>query len=429
LKFDKVRNAGRGGAKSKFSFQNLENKKVTMEGGKRSEGVSLQEKKGGEGDRPSYRFTIEPKGSNFYVTIHFKSPTTGRSLKKKFAILIAANAKKKELWTRNVVAGAVLRYFEHTPRAQVMNMRSKRELGSSIYQIVKRLSSRVNATEALSQLEASGKRYVEGGSEFIPFASKQHSDAIRDDDNKDCGEEEGDYQENAVTPLVRQRLEKIALPLPSVSAFKPEETGRTYAVVGKSFCGKTTFIVNNLNLLKEDELNQYNAIFYFTSSTNAKPLEGLSPEVKKRFILVPRWIPKIIKALKRINDKTKLMFKFLVFFDDIINLGGNVIADLILTLRNSNISTVLSVQDFKMMTPAQRNSIHHLYIFQQYPERWEFILKGFLSGSLKEKLPPLKPIRRTWEMCEIMKDVMNPFIIFYNQIQDELTFYNKGFNR
>lgn len=405
---------------------------------------------GGSHEKPTFHFTIERKGdesTNFYITLVFKSPTSGRTIKKKFAILIPKNTKNKAFWTKNVVAGAVLRYFEEVPRIKIMNMKSKRELGNGVYRILKNVTNRTKATEILGQFETAGKEYLSGASgdgvggpnpnpkskpKQIPFASKYNKEEKREEEPPGGvggvggvgvgGENEAD---SPLTSEVKRTIASIALPAPSTSVFKPEETGVTYAMIGKSMSGKTTFLVNNLNLLTEQELNQYNAIVYFTKSPNANPLKDLKPETRKRFIMVGRFCPKILMAMKRINDETDLMFKFLVIFDDILKLRGALLSECILTLRNSNISTALSIQYEKLMTPAQRASVHNVFIFNLRTEQWEFFLKGFIVGNIKEIVPPLRGVKRVWEVAQTMREVMNPFILYYDQRNDKTMFFNK----
>lgn len=404
--------------------QNSETKKVTMEVENPPQEGSGQQDQG----RPTFYFTIDRKkegNTNYYVTLVFKSPTSGRTLKKVFAILIPSNTKNKAFWNKNVIAGAVLRYFEEVPRIKIMNMKSKRELGNGVYRILKNVTARTRGTEILGEFEAAGKEYLEGvPKKPIPFASKYGGDEKREE--KDPENSQENSADSPLTTATRSAIESIALPQPSTSVFKPGDTGATYAMIGKSKSGKTTFLVHNLNLLKEEELNQYNAIVYFTKSPNANPLADLDPRIRKRFIMVGRFCPKVLMAMKRINDETDLMFKFLVIFDDILQLRGQLLTECILTLRNSNISTALSIQYEKLMTPAQRASVHNVYIFNLRTEQWEFFLKGFIVGNIKEIVPPLRGVKRVWEVAQTMREVMNPFILYYDQVNDKTMFFRKA---
>jgi len=214
-------------------------------------------------------------------------------------------------------------------------------------------------------------------------------------------------------------------PLPPKSIFTPESSGVTYGIVGKSFSGKTTFIVKELNKLTVEELRMYNGIIFFTESANADPLKDLSERVKEKMILTDRFCPKILQVLKKLNDSTHNMFKFLVIFDDILQLRGMLLTKSILTLRNSNISTVISIQYEKLMNPAQRSSIHNMYIFNLRTESWEYMLRGFILGNIKEMLPSMKQEKSVVKVAQNLRQCMDDYILYYDQRRDEIVLWNK----
>ena len=241
--------------------------------------------------------------------------------------------------------------------------------------------------------------------------------------NGSIAREEG--QMMRLTSETSTYMRMLATPIPPKSIFVPEPTGVTYACIGKSFSGKTTFIVNELNKLTMSELEAYTAIFFFTTSPHANPLANLARHVKSKFILVPRFCKKILHALKKINDETNLAFKFLVIFDDILTLRGPLLDSCILTLRNCNISTMISIQYQKLMTPAQRSSVHKMYIFNLKTPDWEFLLKGFLGGDIRDMIPPLSTLRFESRMAMILNKVMGKYILYYNQREDDVQIWNK----
>ncbi len=220
-------------------------------------------------------------------------------------------------------------------------------------------------------------------------------------------------------------IQAASIPIPAGSIFSPEPTGATYAIIGKSFSGKTTFLVNELNKLTRDELRQYNAIVFFTESANAEPLADLSRDVKEKMIMTDRFCPKILQILKKLNDSTHNMFKFLVIFDDIIKLRGEMLTKCILTLRNSNISTVISIQYEKLLNPAQRSSVHNVYIFNLRPPSWEFMLRGYLLGSVKKLIPSLQEEKSVPVVARKMGECMDDHILYYDQRKDEIFLWQK----
>lgn len=274
-------------------------------------------------------------------------------------------------------------------------------------------------------LEEGGLECQQGflGEEEPPLLPPKY---LSDDDQKVLQETyKEDGQMITLTKASAVHLKLMATPIPQRSIFTPEATGVTYACIGKSFSGKTTFIVNELNKLYASELAAYTAIFFFTTSPNASPLSKLSPHVRSKFILVPRLCKTILLALTKINNETDLSFKFLIIFDDILQLRGALLDSCILTLRNSNISSMISCQYQKLMTPAQRSSVHNMYIFNVKVPDWEFLLRGFLGGDVRELLPPLRNLRFESRIAMILNKVMGKYILYYNQREDDIQIWNK----
>jgi len=406
-----------------------------MEAEKSPQEVSNEAPQGG--GRPTFRVSISWRGKNFYLRILFQNPVTRKTLKKEFAVLIPENTKNKAFWTKNVVLGATIKYLQSMHRISLLNMDSKRSIGNGIYRLLKNVTARSKGTEILSQFEAEGKRcsavggedivhtFAQGGGGGEGRGGKEEKEGGSASGGGGGNDLEGKQENSSIQHAAEQTIESIALPLPTTSIFAPLETGATFAIIGKSKSGKTTFLINNLNLLTDAELNAYNGIIYFTTSPNADPLKGLDMRIRKRFIMVGRFCPRILKILKRLNDETDMMFKFMVIFDDILKLRGDLLSECILTLRNSNISTVISIQYEKMINPAQRASVHNIYIFNLRTEQWDFFLRGFIAGNVKEVVPCLRPIKRIGEMSQIMRQIMNPYILYYDQVNDKTMFYHK----
>ena len=418
----------------------------------------------GTPSHPSYEIEVGKHGQNNYkICIRFTSPTTLRKIKREFILHIADNTKTKDRWDENIVTGAVLSYMKGQTRLGFMNSKGKREKGLGVYRILKQATKRKGSNFLLQQLEVEGKRYNAydpdsanrtlffGGAperkkkkrekeemECSSTTGACEGDAAASDVDKDDGENinkessggggsttEEDKYDSPIIRESRRTIEEKATSTPSISIFKPGETGATFAMIGKSKSGKTTFIVNQLNRMKESEVEGYNIIVFFTTSLHANPLKDLAPHVRKRMVMVGRFVPKILQVMKRINDETNNRFKFLVIFDDILKLRGDLMSECILTLRNSNISTVISMQYVKLMSPAQRDSVHNLYIFNLKTELWEFMLRGFIFGNVKEEIPAIRPIKRITEAALVMRQIMNPFILYHDQVNDTTEFYNK----
>lgn len=388
-----------------------------------------------------FAFTVENTNKSYAVTLSYKNPRTTRTLKTRFTLMVSPNFKESHKWNKNVVAGAALHYFSSSlTQKDVVGERkkSKRELGLGVYHILKNITRRKGGDVLLSELEAKGKSYLEnptllsfggGGGRKTPKAEEvDDDDASPPSSSSNAAAVAGAaVPRDPLSEQLGNEIRSKATPIPShQSIFIPEKTGVTYAMIGKSFSGKTTFIVNELNKLSPEQLKEYNAIIFFTESAHAQPLADLAPHVKSKMILIDRFCPIILQTLKRLNDASNLLFKFLVIFDDIMDLRGQMVTKCILTLRNSNISTVLSVQYQKMMNPAQRASIHNMFIFNLRSECWEYLLKGYLLGTMRELFPnTLMEVKSCAKVAQLLRENMDPFIVYYNQREDKTEVWNK----
>ena len=213
------------------------------------------------------------------------------------------------------------------------------------------------------------------------------------------------------------------------SIFKPESSAKTFCLLGSSFSGKTTLLVNELNKLDK---NDYTRIFLFTESLHAAPLKKLRKDLKIN--IYDAFNPVIPKVLRKINIQTNNRYNFLVILDDVVSgLKKETMTKMILTMRNSNISTCILLQYAKLIGPQQRNSIHEYYITKLRVDDWIYMLKGFLAQHFRDVLN--EPKANYQKLAEIVKEVVSPhsnvkdfkngYIVKYDQRKDEISFYKR----
>lgn len=156
--------------------------------------------------------------------------------------------------------------------------------------------------------------------------------------------------------------------------------GTTLALFGSSFSGKSSLLCYFLNNLAKKKI--YNVIVVMTDSKNAEPLKKLD----KSIMLVLGYHPDIVHLAYKINLKTNNRYRFLFALDDLVGLRSNkTLEKQILLYRNSNISTILSTQYIKTLTPpATRGSLHTIIMTGgKTPETREQSYKTFLRSYLK----------------------------------------------
>lgn len=229
----------------------------------------------------------------------------------------------------------------------------------------------------------------------------------------------------------QSRIRDSDPPLPKDwSIFTPDPTSATTTVfIAPSFSGKTTLIVEELNKLTDDDLDSYTAIVLCTESIASAPLKKLSEKVLKKMNILDCFVPEYVSYLKKTNTMTHNRFRYLVIMDDCLRLRGDVIVNMILTLRNSGVSTAISIQYSKLLSPAQRQSIHDYYLLNLRLEDLEYLLQGFIASHMRDKLnqegDPKAYDYSVKKLAEAVRHRLRDYrILHYDQRHDRINIYS-----
>lgn len=134
----------------------------------------------------------------------------------------------------------------------------------------------------------------------------------------------------------------------------------TMAIIGASKCGKSTLF--RYIYRKYYEKNRKMISFLFTGSPHIHLYEKLM-----RLLIVPFFntdCEDMIDVTKQINVKTKNHYSFLNIFDDILNVRyKRLVERLVMTDRNSNLSSIISVQDLTLIGPPIRANVNSFALF------------------------------------------------------------------
>lgn len=136
--------------------------------------------------------------------------------------------------------------------------------------------------------------------------------------------------------------------------------GSSALVLAGSFSGKTTLIVQAIKNILEHHRKRYDMIIIFSESVAALPLQQLP--INDKIYILPVFIPQLISLLVNINQATNLRYSILIILDDVLKLKNEAVDKLLLVARNSGISTIISTQKVKGISPAARASVHNVYI-------------------------------------------------------------------
>lgn len=165
-------------------------------------------------------------------------------------------------------------------------------------------------------------------------------------------------------------------------------TGNTIACIGSSKRGKSTVIMHLYDHYFKDL--QYISIMW-NANPQAAVYKGHSKLIKALWGNGKQGA-EIIRQQKNINVKTNNHYKFLNIFDDVLHAsagsGGataRLMDNLIMTYRNSRLSTIFSIQYSNLIKKSQRANFNHVLLFgMNTDEAVEVMVKTFLQGYLKK---------------------------------------------
>ncbi len=157
-------------------------------------------------------------------------------------------------------------------------------------------------------------------------------------------------------------------------------TGNTTAILGSSKQGKSTAMMYIYD-------KYYKGSKWISTLYTANPHSfGGNSFVNKRLIIFPGFENKVIMGEKIINQNCDNKYNFVNMFDDLISLNHKkTINNLILTYRNSNISTIISTQYVKLLSKMSRSNFNNMLLFSfNTDEATEDVIKIFLRGVFRQ---------------------------------------------
>ena len=159
-------------------------------------------------------------------------------------------------------------------------------------------------------------------------------------------------------PLTSQpNLDKKPFPYKS---WIGDKTGSSLVLMAKSKAGKTSFLHQIVKSLPKD-------IIKIVISPNIHT--SIYDSMRNKCVFSPIFDSRIIKLCQKINQRTKNHYRFVIIMDDVIDEKSNSsVLKMFLTLRNSNISAILSVQSVFLVNKMIRGNAN-------------YVLLGKLSGE------------------------------------------------
>lgn len=193
-------------------------------------------------------------------------------------------------------------------------------------------------------------------------------------------------------------------------------TGNTTVLFGSSKQGKTTAL---MYILKHQYLNDPdNIVTLFCRNEQGHVYNS----VKLKCNTFNKKAQDYILMEKFINSKCDNKYNFVNAIDDIIDVRySKILNDSILTLRNSNISTLICLQYVRLLSKQARGNVNNVLCFKSNTyENTEEIIKVYLFGHFKRM-----GLKNLSEMVSFYKKVTDDHGFIYINMRDGSVSYHR----
>lgn len=168
-----------------------------------------------------------------------------------------------------------------------------------------------------------------------------------------------------------------------------QKNGVTFAFIGSSGCGKTTlirkvFIDQIFTIRAKEEDKKEFIITIFTESSKSDAFKGLD----KKILLDSKGLDEHnINFAYHMNEKYDKKYNFLFILDDVLDITYKfLVKRMFLTMRNTNISSLVSLQYPNLVPKAIRTSVYFTVLFYfNTDEAVELAVRGWLSAYIPGK--------------------------------------------
>jgi len=218
---------------------------------------------------------------------------------------------------------------------------------------------------------------------------------------------EGRIKNNKELPKKEEKV-KINL-LNDINLDLDKDTGNTTVIYGSSKRGKSTLLMHLYKKYYED---------YISLLFGENLQKDLYNDPKHKLIKINHFVPDLIEMTKVINGKTKNKYPFVIMLDDIIDQKMNkILMKLILSYRNSNISTVVSLQNVMLFKKENRTNVNNIIFFGFNEDRdIEDVIKRYFNSYLKN-------MKIEEKILWYKENTQNHKFIYYNPRKNLFTFH------
>lgn len=207
--------------------------------------------------------------------------------------------------------------------------------------------------------------------------------------------------------------------LPDIDIFQSKDGASTLSVMGSGQTGKTFLMRHIMNKMYDN--TDWISVLY-TLSPHIKLFEGLKEiKIRPAFNKCDEYL---IEMMKDINMETDNKYRFMNFFDDILEEGTKhkqIIDRLCLIYRNSLLSTWLSTQYPKLINKKNRSNINSFILFRFHQfDYLEEVIKSYLKPYFMDILGS----RNMDEMIDLYHAATEDHgFIYVSPFQNQITFH------
>lgn len=169
----------------------------------------------------------------------------------------------------------------------------------------------------------------------------------------------------------------------------PDNGGVHFGLIGSGRSGKSTCMIE---LYKK--IFPRNTISVMMSNSSQASIYKDLP--KNKVIVSPAYYPKVIKDMAMINRETKNEYDFLVILDDVVTgiKFDKELLKLLAIYRNSNVSSIISVQAVKLLNSAGRTNFSFILLFKlNSDDQIEIIIRSYLNTYLPKEMSMIEKMK------------------------------------
>ena len=168
-----------------------------------------------------------------------------------------------------------------------------------------------------------------------------------------------------------------------------QKNGVTFAFIGSSGCGKSTLIrkifIDQIFTIKAKQEDKKEFIIeIFTESSKSDAFQDLP----KNVLLDSKGLDEHnINWCYQMNEKYDKKYNFLIILDDVLDIQyKSLVKRMFLTMRNTNISSLVSLQYPNLIPKAIRTSVYFTVLFYlNTDEGVELAVRGWMSAYIPGK--------------------------------------------